>query len=146
MGYDINIKLFGKFAVEGEDGQPIAVTGAKTQGLIAYLALNTEMPPSRDRLMALFWGDRFTDQARQSLRQAIAKLRRIFGELSEDALIADNDRVGLNPAVVSMDVDDFSALADSADAQDAERAVAFLTGPLLEGFFGQQSELEDWIA
>ena len=146
MGYDINIKLFGKFAVEGEDGQPIAVTGAKTQGLIAYLALNTEMPPSRDRLMALFWGDRFTDQARQSLRQAIAKLRRIFGELSEDALIADNDRVGLNPAVVSVDVDDFSALADSADAQDAEKAVAFLTGPLLEGFFGQQSEFEDWIA
>ena len=68
----ISINLFGKFSIQGADGTPIPLAGAKTQGLVAYLALNTEMPPSRDRLMALFWGDRFTDQARQSLRQAIA--------------------------------------------------------------------------
>ena len=72
----LSIRLFGSFAVLDASGNPVALTGAKTQGLVAYLALNTEMPPSRDRLMALFWGDRFTDQARQSLRQAIAKLKR----------------------------------------------------------------------
>ena len=44
----------------------------------------------------LFWGDRFTDQARQSLRQAIAKLKRLFGDLAEDALLTDDDRVGLS--------------------------------------------------
>ena len=57
----ISIRLFGKLSVTGPDGQPIPVVGAKSQGLVAYLALNTEMPPTRDRLTALFWGDRFTD-------------------------------------------------------------------------------------
>ena len=139
----ISIRLFGKFEVLDADNRPIPVTGAKTQGLVAYLALNTEMPPSRDRLMALFWGDRFTDQARQSLRQAIAKLKRTFGDA--EVLITEHDRVGFDPAQVSVDVDRFTELArDPSDAATTQ-AVDLLSGPLLDGFYGQQAEFEDWI-
>ena len=106
----IHIDLFGKLQVSGSDGTPIAIAGAKTQGLIAYLALNTELPPSRDRLMALFWGDRFTEQARQSLRQAISKLRRVFGPEGGDVILVEDDRVGLNPEKVIVDVDRFAFL------------------------------------
>ena len=138
----LSIRLFGSFSVVDAEGNTVALTGAKTQGLVAYLALNTEMPPSRDRLMALFWGDRFTEQARQSLRQAIAKLKRTLG----DVILTEHDRVGLNPASVSVDVDEFSRLADDPSVETTGKAMALLGGPLLDGLYGQQAEFEDWIA
>ena len=142
----ISVRLFGRLSVTGPDGAEIPVSGAKTQGLVAYLALNTEMPPSRDRLMALFWGDRFTDQARQSLRQAIAKLRKTFEAAGPDAIVTEHDRVGLNPKLIAVDVDTFSRLAADHGAEATAQAAALLTGPLLEGLFGQQADFEDWIA
>jgi len=142
----ISIKLFGKLSVTDRGGQPIVVAGSKTQGLVAYLALNMEMPPSRDRLMALFWGDRFTDQARQSLRQAIAKLKRTMASGGDDVIVASQDCVGFNPDVVTVDVDEFASLAAVGSTEATNRAVAILSGPLLEGQFGQQPEFDDWLA
>lgn len=142
----IAIKLFGKFSVLDANGATIPIAGAKTQGLVSYLALNTEMPPSRDRLMALFWGDRFTDQARQSLRQAIAKLKRSLNADGAEAIITEHDRVGLNPDVVRVDVDEFASLVAQDGVDATTRAIALMDGPLLEGLYGQQAEFEDWIA
>ncbi len=142
----ISISLFGKFSVLDPNGSPIPLTGAKTLGLVAYLALNTEMPPSRDRLMALFWGDRFTDQARQSLRQAIAKLRRTLDVTEGEVILAEHDRVGLNPDLVTVDVDTFAQIVHNPSPEATLRGVALLTGPLLDGLYGQQAEFEDWIA
>lgn len=140
----ISIQLFGKLSVFDPSGQPIPVVGAKTQGLVAYLALNTDMPPSRDRLTALFWGDRFTDQARQSLRQAIAKLKRMF-EGAGDAIVTEHDRVGFNPALVKVDAEELAQLAIDPSPDARRNAVALLQGPLLDGLYGQQAEFEDWI-
>ncbi len=142
----ISIKLFGRLTATDANSTSIPISGAKTQGLVAYLALNTEMPPSRDRLMALFWGDRFTEQARQSLRQAIAKLKRALADDAGDAILTDGDRVGLNPEVVEVDVDRFAALAADGSASAAINAIALMDGPLLDGIYGQQAEFEDWIA
>ena len=141
----IDVKLFGKFEVTTEDGTSVVISGAKTQGLIAFLALNLGMPPTRDRIINLFWGDRFTDQARQSLRQAIAKLRRILPD-GDTVLVVDQDRIGLSPDHVRVDVDRFSTLADAPDDQAIIEAVELLQGPLLEGLYGQQAEFEDWIS
>ncbi|NKB26418.1 MAG: tetratricopeptide repeat protein [Rhodobacteraceae bacterium] len=140
-----DVKLFGKFEVLSQDGAAINVAGAKTQGLIAFLAMNMGMPPTRDRIVNLFWGDRFTDQARQSLRQAIAKLRRILPD-GDRALVIEHDRISFDPAVVRVDLDRFTELAENDRVQDAIAAVALLRGPLLDGFFGQQAEFEDWIS
>ncbi|MFT5439318.1 MAG: DNA-binding SARP family transcriptional activator [Alphaproteobacteria bacterium] len=142
----IAIRLFGKLVLAGPDGAALSITGAKTQGLVAYLALNTEMPPSRDRLMALFWGDRFAEQARQSLRQAIAKLRRTLSVAGNDILLTDSDRVGFNPSKVIVDVDEFAKYAKDNSADATERAVSLLSGTLLDGIYGQQAEFDDWIA
>ncbi|MDA5092844.1 BTAD domain-containing putative transcriptional regulator [Aliiroseovarius sp. KMU-50] len=141
----ISISLFGKLTVTDSTGATIPLTGAKTLGLLAYLALNTEMPPTRDRLTALFWGDRFTDQARQSLRQAIAKLKRTLLHPDGVTIMVDGDRVGLNPELVSIDVDRFSQLVAQDTPQADLEAIALMKGPLLDGLFGQQAEFEDWI-
>lgn len=122
------------------------LSGAKIQGLVAYLALNLDMPPSRDRLMALFWGDRFTDQARQSLRQAVAKLRKILTDPAGPAILAEGDTVGLNPEVVSVDANRVIALCNAGDPKSINEAAALLRGMPLEGIYGQQADFDDWLA
>ena len=136
----ISIKLFGKLSVTLEDGSEIRISGSKTQDLVAYLALNIEMPLSRDRLMHLFWGDRFTDQARQSLRQAIAKLKKTLETGGDEVILTENDRVGFNPAVVQVDVDEFTSLAADTSPEATARATALLSAPLLDGFQGQYGQ------
>lgn len=142
----ICINLFGKLRLETADGKPIPISGSKTQGLIACLALNTDVHISRDRLMTLFWGDRFNDQARQSLRQAISKLRRLLEDVDGDIILADPDRVGFNPDKVRVDVDGFELLAKKNTPDDALSALDLLQGPLLDGLFGQQPDFDDWLA
>lgn len=142
----IEIRLFGKFEVRDGAGAPLTIAGSKTQGLIAFLAMSMEMPPTRDRVINLFWGDRFTDQARQSLRQAVAKLRRILPDDAGEAVLTDGDRIGLNPDVVNADVEAFNRLSKLEGPDEVMQAVALLRGPLLDGFYGQQAEFEDWIA
>ena len=134
----LTIQTFGRLTVTSPGGEPIAITGGKTQGLLAYLALNVEMAPSRDRLLAIFWGDRFTEQARQSLRQGVARIKRALGD--GDYVIADQDHVGLNGAHVSVDADELCTLSEDPTPEATERAVALLRGPLLEGLYGQHAE------
>ena len=140
----LTIQTFGRLTVTSPGGEPIAITGGKTQGLLAYLALNVEMAPSRDRLLAIFWGDRFTEQARQSLRQGVARIKRALGD--GDYVIADQDHVGLNGAHVSVDADELCTLSEDPTPEATERAVALLRGPLLEGLYGQHAEFDDWAA
>lgn len=142
----IKIKLFGKLRLETAAGKLIPVSGSKTQGLIACLALNTDVHISRDRLMTLFWGDRFNDQARQSLRQAISKLRRLLEDVDGELILADPDRVGFNPDKVHVDVDEFERLAKKNTANDALSAIDLLQGSLLDGLYGQQPDFDDWLA
>ena len=76
-------------------------------GLLAFLACTAPQPHSRDQLMALLWGSHFEAQARQNLRQALTRLRRVLGE---DTLISSGELVSLQPGVVACDVARFEAL------------------------------------
>ena len=62
------------------DGIPVSPPlGAKTLGLLAYLALEPG-PHRREKLTALLWGDSPEEKARASLRQALTHLREALGD------------------------------------------------------------------
>src|SRR5690606_29366309 len=86
--------LFGPFRLElRHDGacQIIHLPRRKVESLLAYLACHFEPGGhSRDKLAALFWGDTPDEQARTSLRTALAVLRKTFGAT---ALLTDRERV-----------------------------------------------------
>ena len=101
--------LFGPFRLEVRRmgvNQPIRLPRRKVESLLAYLATHSEPPGhSREKLAALFWGDTPDEQARTSLRTALAVLRKTLGE---NALLADRERVQLNPAFpLWVDVNEF---------------------------------------
>lgn len=75
-----SLRLFGVLALTGADGQDRTPRMAKTQALLAFLAVARGAPVNRARLQDLLWSDRGLQQARDSLRQALSKLRRCFGD------------------------------------------------------------------
>ena len=81
------LSVLGRFELAGPDG-PIDLTSKKLAALLAFLACTAPEPHNRDRLMTLLWGSHFEAQARQNLRQAFTRLRRVLGE---DALITNGE-------------------------------------------------------
>ena len=85
------LRLCGDVALSSPDRVATAPPlGAKTLGLIAFLALEPG-PHRREELTALLWGDSPDEKARASLRQALTHLREALG----DALRVDRSTVEL---------------------------------------------------
>src|SRR3954447_21689144 len=82
----LRLKLLGGFELRPASGAPIALPAGKPALLLAYLALRLGRPQGRGKLAGLFWGDSGEPQARASLRQALAALRRQLGP-NEEGLI-----------------------------------------------------------
>ena len=89
------LSLLGRFELSGPDG-PVDLPNKKLAGLVAYLACSTPVPQPREKLATLFWGSHFDAQARQNLRQALFRLRRVLGQ---DALVGDGEEISLASGV-----------------------------------------------
>jgi len=141
----LKIQLFGGFAARLESGAAVALKGRKTQALLACLALEPGAPHSRERLTGLLWGDRGEDQARGSLRQALAELRRALGEANADLLVATRDTVALDGTAVTSDAADLVRLAAAGTAEAAARAAELYRGDLLDGVEIADAAFQDWL-
>lgn len=141
----IQIRVFGNLDVVGFNGEKIIIGGSKQQALLSYLAFNTDEPPSRDKLMTLLWGDRFTDQARQSLRQGLSKLRGYLNTEEKQVIWAVNDRVGLDPKLVDVDIAHFYSLAFKKTPEEDELAIQLYKNSLLESLYLREENYENWL-
>src|SRR5262245_22089343 len=110
------VSVIGVFRVADGRGRDLTPKGRKTRALLA-LVLLTRGPVSRERLAAMFWGDRGEEQAKASLRQALYELRDLAAE--PGALVAiSRDDVAAHPHAFDLDLDDL------ADTDAAELAAA----------------------
>lgn len=134
----LHVYLFGAFRIE-KDGEPIHLPRRKVESLLAYLILHPE-PHSREKLAALLWGEFPDADARASLRNALALLRKNLGA---DILIADADVLQLNPTLsLWVDVREFKGELEGMKDSFVLSRPLFLTlyrGELLTDFY------DDWI-
>ena len=72
----LQIRLLGGLAITAADGTDVTPPGKKLRALVAFLSPHPGKIWPRGQLTALLWGDREEEQARGSLRQALAELRR----------------------------------------------------------------------
>lgn len=93
------MKVDGCFALL--DGQERNVTprGRKARAILAYLSTQPDVRVPRERVMNLLWGDRGEPQARNSLRQSLAEIRRLAGDLIE----ADRGHIWINSQNLTQD-------------------------------------------
>ncbi len=138
----LEVRLLGRFEVR-LDGDPIDLASRPAQSLLAYLALNPNVPHRREKLAGLLWPDTSDANARNSLRHALWTLRRALGTNGK-YLLADDLTITLNA-----DSDcrfDFAVLDQkpSGDwsADDLIGIASEYGGDLLPGFYDEWVVLE----
>ena len=141
----VSVRLLGRLEVRSCEGAEIAVPGRMAQAFLGYLAAHSELAEGRETLAGLFWGDRFRDQARHSLRQTVLVLRKAFEDAGAQALAADAHSVALDPAVVTVDVQRFRALAASEQRADLDEACALYRGELLADVSVRADGFTTWL-
>ncbi|WP_430398897.1 BTAD domain-containing putative transcriptional regulator [Ferrovibrio sp.] len=141
----LHLCLLGPFQATLEGQSITDGLGRKAQALLAYLAAQPGHAATREELAALLWGERFDDQARQSLRQTLLTIRRQLGPNADAILQAGRLRIALQPAHFSTDLADLEAALTADDSHALRNAVALLRGDLVAGLDVASSAWEEWL-
>jgi DNA-binding SARP family transcriptional activator/Tfp pilus assembly protein PilF len=135
-----HLNLMGGWSLTFEGGTDFPLPTRKDKQLLAYLATHGSQRHSREKLANLLWADRADAQARDSLRQSLAAIRKAFRTIGLDPLLADRTSVGLSCPDLYVDVVHFTQ-----DTSDPALAKLY-QGPFLQGFDTSTPEFENWAA
>ncbi|RKT43000.1 BTAD domain-containing putative transcriptional regulator [Thiocapsa rosea] len=144
MSARLRIQLLGDFAVE-RDGAAITLPTRKAAALLAILAMSPGAPITRERLADLLWSRSAEVQARGSLRQAVAQLRKAL-EDDDSGILIETVGPGLRLASRGVEVDAATlehALSAGSPA-DLELAGRLYQGEFLAGLAIEEAPFEDW--
>lgn len=137
----LEVRLLGQFDI-ALDGVPIEITSRSSQSLFSYLILNPNTAYRREKLAGQFWPEASESNARNSLRQALWRIRRAFhpgANEESDFFIADGFTIGFNPNANYVLDADLLKEDQASSAEDLIQAVSAYKGELLPGFY------EEWI-
>lgn len=151
------IALLGGCQVWLDGGLVIHFPTSKVQALLAYLAIETTIPHSRDLLMGLLWPHCSPEGARLNLRQTLHRLRQV---IPPGYLLTDHQVVQLNRAAeYTVDVASFVSLIGACEshcpanrtlcpacAERLRQAVALYRGDFLTHFYLDDCPAyEEWM-
>src|SRR6185437_8300938 len=136
---DLSLALLGPPVVR-RDGAPVTFDTRKATALLALLAV-TGREHSREQLADLLWPEADSVKGRASLRRTLSVTAAVMG----DGLVVSRAAIGLDPALVRVDVREFHALVGRPDAASLERAASLYRGDFLAGFTLRGcAEFEEW--
>jgi len=136
---DLSLALLGPPVVR-RDGAPVTFDTRKATALLALLAV-TGREHSREQLADLLWPEADSVKGRASLRRTLSVTAAVMG----DGLVVSRAAIGLDPALVRVDVREFHALIGRPDAASLERAASLYRGDFLAGFTLRGcAEFEEW--
>ncbi len=142
----LNLALLGQFSAIGPAGTAVTVAAKKNRALLAVLALSPGMTATRERLAGLLWGDRPEEQARSSLRQSLAALRKELADPDDAILQVKDDTVGLRAETVGVDVASFLKFGQAEDTVSLREAARLYRGELLADFGSREEGFENWLS
>lgn len=137
------LRLLDNFQLAGPRGDA-PFSARKATALLAYLAVQPTRTARREVLANLLWENVDYAQARVSLRQALAAIRKIEGD-NPPLVIADADFLKLSPDVLT-DVAEFERLS-GGDEESRRQAVALYRTDLMAGFgLRDGPAFNEWLA
>ena len=139
----LNLGMLGGFALKTDEGAELVLPTRKDRQILAFLALQGGEAHSREKLAALLWADRAEAQARDSLRQSLAALRRVFRSVLLEPVSSDRVSVTLDVSAFTIDAIEF-AVGCGASALTASIAGLY-QGPLLGALDTATPEFEHWV-
>jgi len=139
------LALLGTFRLVAPDGSECHIPAAKQRALIAALALAPDKQMAPERAVALLWSDRGDTQARDSLKHALAELRKRLATFGPDVLETTRAGIVLNPTAIEVDVAAFEALCAAGGVGDVDAALDMASGDFLEGVNARDPAFEEWV-
>ncbi|HSM56584.1 MAG TPA: tetratricopeptide repeat protein [Candidatus Sulfomarinibacteraceae bacterium] len=163
MKRHLSLLLLGAFQVKLNGESLDGFDYDKVRALLAYLAVERDVPQRRDALTSLLWPEQPTKAARHSLSQALLKLRQALGDrqAEEPFILADRKTIRLNPqAKIELDVTQFEAHLAACDAHQhthpsacaecmewRRQAIELYGGDFLQGLsLPDAVAFDDWTA
>ena len=142
----MNLMLLGGFEARHADGQAIELPGQKDRALLAFLAMSGSVSHSRDRLAALLWGSGSDQQARDSLKHALTRLRQALQDVDPAPINADRTTVRFDSAGMNVDALAFERLVEAGSTGSLEQATSLYRGDLLDGLTVRDATFEEWLS
>jgi TolB-like protein/DNA-binding SARP family transcriptional activator len=129
-------------AVRNSDGDLVEGLGRKSKSILCLLALAKDFATTRERAAGLVWSDRSETQARSSLRQELAQIRRQCGAKT---IGANKQSIWLVPELVSIDVQKFHEAIKLDTSEALETAGLLYSGAFMDGHQSKSDSFEDWM-
>ncbi len=139
----VSVALFGRFRARVSDAD-VRPHGRKTAAILAFVASQERRSASRVKLADLLWSDRGPDQARASLRQAIAELRAADPTLA-DALIISRDSLSLSAGSITTDAEQIASAAACGDMNRLAQLLEEIDGGFLDDLNGLSPGFDEWL-
>lgn len=128
------LRLLGGIHLTDNAGEPADLPTRHTGLVLAGLALAGRNGVSRNKLASWIWPDRGDGQARSSLRQALAAVRKALPDCSQQGAIAGKaDHLQLVCDASDIDIFAFEQAVNSQDPAKHLKALSLYGGPLLDG-------------
>jgi DNA-binding SARP family transcriptional activator len=140
----LELRLLGRIEVRA-GGKTIALPGRKERALLTFLAMRAGRPHWRSELASLLWSTSDERQARDSLRQAILRLRKPFAPSHALPLVADRETLMFVGDAATVDVQEFERLAREETPSAIAAASALYRGDLAEGLDGLDQAFDEWL-
>jgi TolB-like protein/DNA-binding SARP family transcriptional activator len=103
-GFELELRLAGRLRLLRRDGVDVTPNGRKAQGLLALLGVAPEFHRPRAWLQDKLWSTQPSDLGANSLRQELARLRRLLGD-NKDCLLSEHGGLALDPRKVRVRLD-----------------------------------------
>lgn len=143
----MHVRILGSLEILSRAGEPVRLSTRKTSLLLATLALAEDKGVRREFLSEALWPDRGEAQARGSLRQALAAVRRIFPDSEGVGPRIDGDLewVRLTARPDDVDIWLFDRLIAHHEPAKMARAADLYRGDVLADM-AVPASLDDWLA
>ncbi|ANT53196.1 BTAD domain-containing putative transcriptional regulator [Mesorhizobium amorphae] len=143
----MHIRLLGDIEVASAGGQPLHFATRKTSLLFAALVLAGPKGLRRERVAAMLWAGSGEQQARNSLRQALVDIRRLFPSTGDETIRIEGnaDTIWLAANADEADIWIFDQKIQADDGASLAAAADFYRGDLLDGL-SFPHEIDEWLA
>ena len=144
--HELRLRLMGDFALTRGTGAALAIASRKNRALLAILAMSPGQRAPRERLASLLWGEHDDNAARNSLRQALAGLRKELEAGAPSTLDQIDDQIVLRPGSCAVDA---LAILEAAGGQDLDAlraAAALCRCEFLADAAVNEEAFENWLS
>lgn len=140
------LTLFAGFSFSEGKKTLLSEIPRKSKALFAWLALHPNQQHQREKLASILWPDSNEAQARHSLRQALASIKKSLPITAYTKIFqTTKDYIFFNSKEIKIDALCFDQAVKLDNEKSLQKAISLYQGELLEGCNPHSDIFDDWL-